>query len=60
VNSLHWLNDNTDFMNLGKPIDAAILAVDRRTVGIVQVLTIFVWPVLALGCGGVAWWMRRR
>ena len=61
VNSLHWLNDNTQFMNIGKPIDAAVLQIGgKSTVRSVQVLTIFVWPMLALVCGGIAWWVRRR
>ncbi len=61
VNSLHWLNDNTDFMNVGQPIDTAVLEVKSpSTVKAVQVLTIFVWPALALACGCVAWWVRRR
>jgi hypothetical protein len=61
VNSLHWLNDNTQFMNVGRPIDLAVLEVERpATVRVVQVLAIVVWPLLALGCGGVAWWVRRR
>ncbi len=61
INSLHWLNDNMDFMNIGKPIDAAVLAIKnestRRTI---QALTIFVWPAMALASGGFAWWTRRR
>jgi len=61
VNSLHWLNDNTGFMNIGRPIDAAVLEIDSpTTVKVVQAFTIFVWPVLALLGGGVAWWVRRR
>ena len=61
VNSLHWLNDNTQFMNVGRPIDLAVLEVQSpTTVKVVQGLTIVVWPILALACGGVAWWMRRR
>lgn len=61
VNSLHWLNDNTGFMNIGRPIDAAVLEIDNpTTVKVVQAFTIFVWPVLALLGGGVAWWVRRR
>jgi len=61
INSLHWLNDNTAFMNVGQPIDAAVLEVrDRSTVKAIQALTIFVWPALALACGGIAWWTRRR
>jgi len=61
VNSLHWLSDNTEFMNIGKPIDAAVLQIgSNSTVRSVQALTIFVWPMLALVCGGIAWWVRRR
>ncbi len=61
INSLHWLNDNTDFMNIGKPIDAAVLEIaDQATVKLVQAVTIFVWPILAIAGGGVVWWVRRR
>ncbi len=61
VNSLHWLNDNTQFMNIGKPIDAAVLSIkDPSTVKVVQALTMFIWPGVALVCGGAVWWMRRR
>jgi len=61
INSLHWLNDNTDFMNIGKPIDAAVLAIkDESTRKVIQALTIFIWPALALAFGGFAWWTRRR
>ncbi len=60
INSLHWLNDNTQFHNVGRPIDLAVLEVrGASTVRTVQVLTIVVWPVLALVLGGVAWWIRR-
>jgi hypothetical protein len=61
LNSLHWLNDNTEFMNVGQPIDTAVLEIDSKaTERSVQILTMFVWPGLALCCGGVAWWVRRR
>lgn len=61
INSLHWLNDNTEFMNIGQPIDAAVLAIGSdSTVKAVQALTIFVWPMLAVVFGGIAWWTRRR
>ena len=61
INSLHWLNDNTEFMNIGKPIDASILEIEQpSTVTAVQALTMFVWPALALVFGGVTWWVRRR
>jgi hypothetical protein len=61
VNSLHWLNDNTQFMDLGQPIDAAVLTIKNpATPNRVAALTIVVWPALALACGGVVWWVRRR
>jgi hypothetical protein len=61
INSLHWLNDNTEFMNIGQPIDAAVLSIEKEsTVTAVQAITILVWPALALCCGGVVWWVRRR
>lgn len=61
VNSLHWLNDNTGFMNIGRPIDAAVLEIDSPTkVKVVQAFTIFLWPVLALIGGGIAWAVRRK
>ena len=61
INSLHWLNENTEFMNIGKPIDAAILEVESEsTVRAVRVFAIVIWPALALVCGGAVWWVRRR
>ncbi len=61
INSLHWLNDNSEFMNIGKPIDSAVLNIENATTEkAVQVVTIFVWPALALCMGGVAWFVRRR
>lgn len=61
INSLHWLNDNTQFMNIGKPIDSAVLQIaSKSTEKFVQLLTIFVWPALALCCGGAVWWVRRK
>ena len=61
INSLHWLNDNTEFMNIGKPIDAGVLEVENpATVKAVQAFAIFGWPLLAIAGGGVVWWVRRR
>jgi hypothetical protein len=61
INSLHWLNDNTEFMDIGKPIDSAVLEIgSESTVTMVKALTIVVWPMLAVVCGGVVWWTRRR
>lgn len=61
LNSLHWLNDSTELLNVGRPIDAAVLSIkNQSTVTAVQTLTIGIWPALALVMGGVVWWMRRR
>ena len=61
TNAMHWLNDNTEFMNIGTPIEGAVLEIaNGSTVKAVQALTIFVWPLIALVGGGVAWWVRRR
>lgn len=61
INSLHWLNDNTEFMNIGNPIDPAVLKIeDKSTVRTVRIVTIALWPALALVCGCVVWWIRRR
>lgn len=61
VNSLHWLNDNTEIMNVGQPVNASVLNIKGEgTVTAIRALTIFAWPALALCCGGVAWWVRRR
>lgn len=61
INSLHWLNDNTAFMDIGKPIDAAILEIKNpSTIKVVKGLTIFVWPTMALAFGCMVWWTRRR
>lgn len=61
INAMHWLNDNTAFMNIGKPIDAAVLEIPKpATVKAVKALTIFLWPFLALACGSAVWWVRRR
>jgi uncharacterized protein YneR len=61
ANALHWLNDNTKFLDIGRPVETSVLAIEKTsTERMVQALTIFVWPALALVCGGIAWWVRRR
>ena len=61
VNSLHWLNDNTEWMNLGSPIDTSTITVERDSPAMkfVQVLVVALWPGLALCFGLVVWWVRR-
>lgn len=58
INSLHWLNDNTQFMNIGKPIDEAVLEIEDESA--VKAFTILGLPALALASGGMVWLKRRR
>ncbi len=61
VNSLHWLNDNEEIMNLGRPIDVATLEVKPgRALSFLGFVAWGLWPALALVCGGAVWYMRRR
>jgi hypothetical protein len=61
VNSLHWLNDNTEIMNLGRPIDTGSLAIAKGpTYSFLRVLAYGIWPGLAVVCGGAVWLVRRR
>lgn len=61
LNALHWLNDNTQIMNVGTPIEQAVLEIpDESTRQVVKGVTVFAWPAVALLAGGVAWWIRRR
>jgi len=61
INSMHWLNGNDEFMNIGEPIEAAVLKIgSTATVRKVQALTIFAWPMVALLFGAVVWLVRRR
>ncbi|MHC4062896.1 MAG: hypothetical protein ACYSUI_00125 [Planctomycetota bacterium] len=61
VNSLHWLNDNTEIMNLGQPIDAATLEIaEGSTLSFISVLVRYLWPIAVALCGGAVWYVRRR
>ncbi len=61
ANSLHWLNDNTQFLDIGRPVETSVLAIEKpSTQRGIQALTIFVWPAMALVCGAIAWWVRRK
>jgi len=61
INSLHWLNDNTEFMNIGRPIDLAVLDVPgENTVRAVRAFSMVVWPVAAMAFGCAVWLVRRR
>ncbi|HRX87233.1 MAG TPA: hypothetical protein P5572_19575, partial [Phycisphaerae bacterium] len=61
VNSLHWLNDNIKWMNLGTPIDASTLTIQDGSTAlkVLRVFCVAILPALAL-CGGIGVWMARR
>ncbi len=62
TNILHWLNDNTEWMNIGRPIAPAVMTVEQgsQSLKFWRTAVFAVWPAVALLCGGVVWWVRRR
>jgi hypothetical protein len=61
VNALHWLAGNTQWMNLGRPIDTRVIDIaEGPTLKFVKVLSYGIWPALALLSGGIIWMVRRR
>ncbi len=62
INILHWLNDNTEWMNLGSPIDYSTLNIkkDAPSTMVVQIFATAVWPLLAAVCGLGVYFARRR
>lgn len=61
LNSLHWLNDNTAYMDLGKPIQMNTLKLPSETAAkTVRVAAFVFMPLLAIGAGLVIMFARRR
>jgi hypothetical protein len=61
VNALHWLAGNTQWMNLGRPIDTRVIDIaEGPALTFVKVLSYGIWPALALLSGGIVWMIRRR
>lgn len=61
VNALHWLAGNTQWMNLGRPIDMRVIDIaEGPSLTFVKVLSYGIWPALALLSGGIVWMIRRR
>jgi hypothetical protein len=61
VNSLHWLTGNTQWMNLGRPIESNVIEIEPGpALTAARVLVYGIWPAAALVCGGVVWFIRRR
>ena len=62
LNSLHWLNDREEWLDVGKPVDIGTIAIDQSS-GSMRAVRAFAyagWPATALLVGGIVWWMRRR
>ncbi|NOX57248.1 MAG: hypothetical protein GXP29_00120 [Planctomycetes bacterium] len=62
INTLHWLNDNTEWMNLGTPIDHSTLDIKKNasSTRAVQVFAMAIWPLMAALCGLGVYIARRR
>jgi len=61
VNCCHWLNDNTEFLDVGRPVEVSRLEIAKG--GVLSFWHAFswgVWPAIALVCGGGVWLNRRR
>jgi hypothetical protein len=61
VNSLHWLNDNVEWMNLGSPVDQSTITIDPKSGAMrgVQAAVALV-PIAVMLCGVAVWMVRRR
>ncbi len=61
VNTLHWLNDRTEWLDVGVPVGVATIEIEEGpALNFVRAFVYGVWPAVALCFGGVAWWIRRR
>ncbi|MEE9295668.1 MAG: Gldg family protein [Phycisphaerae bacterium] len=61
LNALHWLNDKTEWMDVGKPVNVGTLDIEEGPqLRFIRTLVYAIWPGLALLCGGITWWVRRR
>ena len=61
LNALHWLNDRTEWMDVGTPVTVGTINIAQGpTLSLVKVFAAGVWPAIALTCGLIAWWVRRR
>ncbi len=60
TNLLYSLDDRSEWLNVGSPLDASVLAMNDSQRTAWQVIVVGLWPLLALIGGGLAWYMRRR
>lgn len=61
LNALHWLNDKEEWMDVGRPANFGTIEIaEGPTLTFIRLLVGGIWPALAVCCGVVAWWVRRR
>lgn len=61
LNSLHWLNDSTEWMGLGQPANIGTIEIDEGPgLTFIRAFVGGVWPAFALIAGIASWWIRRR
>ncbi len=61
LNALHWLNDKEDWMDVGRPVDFGTLDIaEGPGLTFIRTFVSGIWPGIAVCCGVVAWWVRRR
>ncbi|NOT02323.1 MAG: hypothetical protein HOP29_17080 [Phycisphaerales bacterium] len=61
LNGLHWLNDKVEWMELGRPANTGSIEIAQGpTLTFIKVFAAGIWPLLVVGCGLVAWRIRRR
>jgi len=61
LNALHWLNDKEDWMDVGRPVDFGTLDISEGPeLTFIRTFVSGIWPGIAVCCGVVAWWVRRR
>lgn len=61
LNTLRWLNDQTEWMDVGKPVEMGTINIKKGpALSLVKTMVGGVWPAMALVCGLGVWWVRRR
>lgn len=61
LNGLHWLNDKAEWMELGRPANTGSIEIAQGpTLTFIKVFAAGIWPMMVVGCGLVAWRIRRR
>lgn len=60
TNILHYLDDTLQWLNIGSPVDTSRIEIAQKDLNLWRVLSIGVFPALAILAGGFTWYVRRR